>query len=71
MEQGRSWNVNNQFTNYDTPHLLEAHKFHYRLHNSPTLNLIRIYLKPADVLKPYIFNISFNIILPYTPTFTV
>jgi len=41
--------------------------FYYIVHKSPLPDPIHSQLNPFSIVKPFLFNTQFNIILPYVP----
>lgn len=66
MVHNPCWEADNLIDGQETLQLLWNPKVHYRIHKILPLDPILIQLIPAQNLTTYFLNIHFNIILPYT-----
>jgi hypothetical protein len=71
MEHSPSWDTHSAHSaGQQIPRLLWNPKTHHRVHKSPQLDLNVSHLNPVHTLIHFLFNIGFNIILQFTPTFS-
>jgi hypothetical protein len=68
--QSSSWKANTQSTAHDIPRVLLNPKVDYRIHNCQQLVPIPRQINTIHSLPSDVFNIHFNIILPFKPRYS-